>query len=316
MIIGRRRFLYTATGGLAAVATGCGRTAEPLPGPAAALGGDRDVTRVLAARPTVEGAGVHLRRALGSAALPLIDPFLLLDEMHSSDPQDFMPGFPRHPHRGFETVTYVIQGAVDHRDSVGNHGRLGSGSAQWMTAGHGIIHSEMPHDTPGGLWGLQLWVNLPASNKLMAPRYQDVAPETIPEIDVMDARVRLVAGSVGNVSGPVDGVVVAPTMFDVTVPAGGRFRHALPREHNAFVYVLDGALSVGPSGRTVAAGELAVLGPGEAAACASQSGGRMLLLAAAPINEPVARRGPFVMNTEAELDQAYADYKSGRLTEL
>jgi redox-sensitive bicupin YhaK (pirin superfamily) len=267
------------------------------------------------ARPTTEGAGVHLRRALGSQAMPLVDPFLLLDEMHSSDPADYVAGFPRHPHRGFETVTYVIHGAVEHRDSVGNKGRLVDGAAQWMTAGHGIIHSEMPRQTSGELWALQLWVNLPAKKKLIAPRYQDIAPETIPELDVGDARVRLVAGDVDGKTGAVDGIAVAPTMMDVSLPAGGKFRHVLPAGHAAFFYVLDGVANVGPEARAVNAGEIAVLGDGDAAACSTASGARMLLIAGAPIGEPVARRGPFVMNTEAELDQAYEDYRSGRLTE-
>jgi len=311
MLVGRRRFF----GGVAAMPWVVGCSAEPTAAPVVAKEGERAVLRVASAHPTVEGAGVHLRRALGSAAMPLLDPFLLLDEMHSSDPADYMAGFPRHPHRGFETVTYVIHGAVQHRDSVGNNGLLADGAAQWMTAGHGIVHSEMPRQTGGELWALQLWVNLPASKKLIAPRYQDVAPETIPELDVGDSRVRLVAGEIDGRLGVIDGIAVAPTLMDVAIPAGTAFRHPLPAGHTAFFYVLSGNVSVGPEARVVASGEIAVLGPGAAASCTTTTGARVLLIAGAPIGEPVARRGPFVMNTEAELDQAYEDYRAGRLTE-
>jgi redox-sensitive bicupin YhaK (pirin superfamily) len=277
----------------------------------------RDVERVVAAAPSRDGAGVSLRRALGGRALPLLDPFLLLDEIHSADPADYRAGFPQHPHRGFETVSYVLRGGFAHADSVGNHGLIADGGAQWMTAGHGIVHSEMPRPTATPeLWGLQLWVNLPAARKLIAPRYQDLGAAAIPTVTAGDATVRVIAGAVANRRGPVDGIDVAPTMLDVDVPAGGQLVHPLPGGDSAFVYVLAGELAIGERGATAGAGQLAVLTTGDELRVASARGGRGLVLAATPIGEPVARRGPFVMNSQAELDQAFADYRRGRLTSL
>jgi redox-sensitive bicupin YhaK (pirin superfamily) len=274
---------------------------------------ERDVVRVVDAQSTVDGAGVRLKRSLGSAALPLLDPFLLLDEFHSHKEEDFIAGFPSHPHRGFETVTYMIDGAVDHRDSLGNHGHLGPGSIQWMTAGRGIIHSEMPRAQGGTLWGFQLWVNLPASLKMTRPRYQDLAPERVPEIDVDGARVRLVAGAAFGRSGPVNGIVTAPSMLDVTLPPDGRFEHALPARHQVFAYVFDGAALLGRSSTQAGHGQIAVFGPGTVVRATSESGARMLLFSGEPIGEPVARRGPFVMNTDEEIERAIDDYRNGRL---
>ena len=278
----------------------------------------REVVQVIDAQPTIEGAGVHLRRSLGSRALPLLDPFLMLDEFHSDRPEDYAPGFPSHPHRGFETVTYMLDGAVEHRDSLGNHGHLGPGWTQWMTAGHGIIHSEMPVHEPSSLvmWGFQLWINLPAANKMVRPRYQDVAPAHIPEVVVDDATVRLVAGSVGGKIGPVDGIVTTPQMMDIKLGPRGSVRHAVPTSHNAFVYVFDGEAELGPGRAKVAAGQLAVLGAGELFTARTTPGARLLSFAGRPIGEPVARYGPFVMNTEDELRQAVDDYRTGRLTEI
>jgi redox-sensitive bicupin YhaK (pirin superfamily) len=291
-----------------------------LPGGAAAapaLG--REVVNVVDAQPTIEGAGVHLRRSLGSRALPLLDPFLMLDEFHSDRPEDYAPGFPSHPHRGFETVTYMLEGAVEHRDSLGNHGHLGPGYAQWMTAGHGIIHSEMPvHEASSTrMWGFQLWINLPAARKMVPPRYQDVAPGRIPEVTLDDAAVRLVAGAAGGKTGPVDGIVTAPQMLDIKLGPRGSVRHAVPAAHNAFVYVFDGEAELGSAGAKVSAGQLAVLGPGgDHLVARAASGARLLSFAGRPIGEPVARYGPFVMNTDDELRQAVDDYRSGRLTLL
>lgn len=275
----------------------------------------RDVERVVAAQPTVEGAGVRLRRSLGSRALPLLDPFLMLDEFHSDDPDDYVKGFPDHPHRGFETVTYMLEGAMEHRDSLGNRGRLGPGSAQWMTAGRGIIHSEMPKQERGLMWGFQLWVNLAAKKKMSRPRYQDIAPERIPDATQDGALVRVVAGEALGKFGPVDGIDIAPQMLDVKLGAGARFRQPIPRAHNAFVYVFDGAAQIGPAKKRVAAGELAVLGPGDSFVATAESNARLLLLSGAPIGEPVARYGPFVMNTDDEIKRAIDDYRGGRLTD-
>jgi redox-sensitive bicupin YhaK (pirin superfamily) len=309
-----RRPLLVATGiGIPAAAIAVG-TRSKGGGPA---GDERDVTQVVQAQSTRDGAGVRLRRALGSSALPMLDPFLLLDEMHSDRIEDYAPGFPTHPHRGFETVTYVIDGAVDHRDSLGNHGHLAGGSAQWMTAGHGIVHSEMPTHAPDStrLWGLQLWVNLPASQKMCRPRYQDIGPERVPDVRVDDAVVRVVAGEVGAVRGPVEGIVTAPEMVDVTLPAKGQLSHPVAATHNAFAYVLDGTVEMGPSRRPIPQGSVAVLGHGSHATMRSEGGARLLLFAARPIGEPVARSGPFVMNTEEELQQAWDDYRTGRLVQ-
>ncbi len=294
--------------------------AERLPPPGASgaaptpllVKGERGVARVVRAVPTTEGAGVHLRRSLGGRALSVLDPFLLLDEIHSDRREEFAAGFPEHPHRGFETVTYVIDGAMEHGDSLGNKGHLGPGAAQWMTAGRGIIHSEMPRSEKV-MWGFQLWVNLAAREKMKKPRYQDIRPENIPEVSVSGAKVRVVAGEAGGVRGPVDGIAIAPRFFDVTLGRGQRLAHALPASHNAFVYVIEGDALVGPDRTHAGSGDLAVLGAGEGALVSAESGARFLLLSGEPIGEPVARYGPFVMNTDEELKQAIADYRAGRL---
>jgi len=273
----------------------------------------RDVEHVTTALTSRDGAGVALRRSIGSSALPHLDPFLLLDEIHSADPADYTAGFPQHPHRGFETVSYVLRGGFLHRDSVGNHGLIADGGAQWMTAGHGIIHEEMPKQTHGTeLWGLQLWVNLPAARKMIRPRYQDLAPSAVPEFDIADARVRLVAGTVGSHQGPVDGIDIRPTMLDAALAPGATFSHPLPGADTAFAYVLEGEVTIGPT--QVTAGQLAVLGLGDQVVATSAHGGRFLLVSGTPLREPVARRGPFVMNTDDELRQAFADYQNGTLT--
>ncbi len=276
---------------------------------------ERAVVKRIDAQETREGAGVRLRRALGSQALSMLDPFLLLDEIHSERLEDQEPGFPTHPHRGFETVTYMIHGAVEHRDSLGNHGRLGPGCAQWMTAGHGIVHSEMPQSDGGLMWGFQLWVNLPAARKLVRPRYQDIPAERVVELSPDGAGLRLVAGELQGQRGPVEGIVTAPEVVDVRLPPGTRFARPLPVGHNAFAYVCEGECVLGAERTPVAAGQLAVLGPGELVSATSPRGGRMLLVAGRPIGEPVARYGPFVMNTQDELRQAVEDYRSGRLVD-
>ncbi len=275
---------------------------------------EREVKDRFDGQPTTDGAGVKLTRMLGSRALPMLDPFLMLDEFHSDKADDYIRGFPSHPHRGFETVTYMLHGAMEHKDSLGNQGRLSAGSTQWMTAGHGIVHSEMPKQENGLMWGFQLWVNLPAAKKLTKPRYQDLAPQTITELEIDDAHVRLVAGEAHGKRGPVDGIVTDPQMLDVAIAKRGGFTHAIPASHNAFALVFEGAVTLGTSRTRVAAGQIAVLGPGDRVTARSEEGGRMLLLAGRPLGEPVARYGPFVMNTDEELKQAVSDYHSGRLT--
>jgi len=303
--------------GAALTALGC-RSADSAAQPISTAKPARDVRAVsfvLDATPTLEGAGVRLRRSLGTRALSELDPFLLLDEIHSDRVEDYVKGFPTHPHRGFETVTYMISGIMEHRDSLGQGGQLPAGSAQWMTAGHGIVHSEMPNPDGNVFWGLQLWVNLPAAQKLTKPRYQNVAPDRIPELSVQGSRVRLVAGTLGGERGPVDGISVAPTLLDLRLPAGGSFEHEAPREHTLFAYVLEGHAELGGARRAASAGQLAVFGAGQVLAmrAAGSGGARVLVVAGRKIGEPVARRGPFVMNTEAELEQAYEDFRNGAL---
>jgi redox-sensitive bicupin YhaK (pirin superfamily) len=302
----RRRLLLGAAAAVpAAIAVASRRDEAKAPDARAVIG-------TYVAQRSRDGAGVNLRRALGGASLSMLDPFLLLDEMHSANPEDFIAGFPEHPHRGFETVTYMIGGAVEHADSLGNRGKIGPGAIQWMTAGRGVVHAEMPKLAASPeLWGFQLWVNLPRSHKMTKPRYQDIEASAVPELDVGDARVRLLAGKIGARRGPVDGVLVQPTVADVTIPAGGRFALDVPADHAAFAYVLAGVPRFG--GSSVPEGTIAVFGPGPAIAAAADQGARFLVCAAAPIKEPVARRGPFVMNTDEEIRQAFEDYRSGRL---
>jgi len=314
----RRDWLRSLALSLPAGALGLGacRSAESAAEPGQRVPRARDVRGVefvLDAAPTLEGAGVRLRRSIGSRALSVLDPFLLLDEIHSDRVEDYVKGFPTHPHRGFETVTYMLSGVMQHRDSLGQGGALVAGSAQWMTAGHGIVHSEMPNPDGKVFWGLQLWVNLPRADKLMRPRYQNVAPDRIPELSVAGLPVRLVAGKIGAERGPVDGISVEPTLLDVRLPAAAQFEQELPREQSAFAYLLEGTAELGAERRAVRAGQIAVFSSGQVLACRSAVGARLLVVAGRKIGEPIARRGPFVMNTEAEVEQAFEDYQNGTL---
>ncbi len=271
----------------------------------------RQVLRLSKGQPTSDGAGVRLNRVIGNHALGELDPFLLLDEFRSEDGADYIGGFPDHPHRGFETVTYMLAGRMRHRDNHGHSGLLGPGSVQWMTAGRGIVHSEMPEQEDGLMWGFQLWVNLPAKDKLTAPRYQEFDPAAVPLVEDAGVRIRVIAGRVGTIEGPIAGIATAPIFLDVALPAGGSFALDLPREHNAFAYPFEGEARIGAA--AVARGTLAVLGPGERIVLgAGTAPSRVLLAAARPLNEPVARYGPFVMNTQEQLRQAFVDFQSGR----
>ncbi len=273
----------------------------------------RAVERIGRGTPASDGAGVRLNRIIGKPGLPDLDPFLLLDEFRSDDAADYVAGFPDHPHRGFETVTYMLAGRMRHGDNHGNVGLLRPGSVQWMTAGRGIVHSEMPEQENGLLWGFQLWVNLPAADKMTAPRYQDIEPEAIPTVELEGGvRVKIIAGEVGGRRGPVTGVATDPTYLDISLPAGATFLHGLPADYTAFAYVFDGAARVGAE--TVRRGELAVLGPGDVIGIAADGpeAARLILVAGRPLHEPIAKYGPFVMNTEAQLQQAFADYRAGR----
>ena len=277
----------------------------------------RAVKRIVTAQEASEGAGVRIRRSIGTPELDHLDPFLLLDEFKSDQPSDYVAGFPDHPHRGFETVTYMLAGSMEHKDHKGNHGNLVAGSVQWMTAGRGIIHSEMPRQDRGLMWGFQLWVNLPARDKMTEPRYQDIPPERIPEVQAGGgATARVIAGERDGVKGPVSGVATQPLYLDVRIPAGGAFAQELPAHHTAFAYVFEGEAELGggpgAQGQRLGAGRLAVLGEGErVAATAGGAGARLLLVAAAPLREPIARYGPFVMNTREEIAQAFRDFQAG-----
>jgi redox-sensitive bicupin YhaK (pirin superfamily) len=260
---------------------------------------------------TSDGAGVRLSRAIASGELDHLDPFLLLDEFRSDDPSDYIAGFPDHPHRGFETVTYMLAGKMEHADHAGNRGLLVGGGAQWMTAGRGIVHSETPKQEDGLMWGFQLWVNLPAASKMTAPRYQDIDPSAIPEVKVEHGSVRVIAGSFAGAAGPVKGIVTDPVYLDVRLDAEGRFETAIPEDHTAFVYVYDGGGSVGAT--VLSPKTLGVLSKGDrVAARAGGEGFRFLCIAARPLNEPIARYGPFVMNTREEIHQAFEDFRNGR----
>ncbi len=313
--VGRRSFLAAAPAG-ALWAAGCRSTTDAPIDPRKASAEARGIAQVVAAQQTKDGAGVALGRTIGSRALPLLDPFLMLDEIRSDSPGDYLKGFPDHPHRGFETVTIMIDGAMEHRDSVGNHGRLAPGSVQWMTAGRGIIHSEMPKQESGLLWGFQLWVNLPRRLKMTAPRYQDIQRPDVPETSLAGGPTRVLAGSAADIRGPVEGIVVRPTMLDVTFAPGARLELEVAPAHNGFVYLLSGSLDAGPEARRITPRELGVLGTGSTfVATAGGDGARALVVSAEPIGEPIARRGPFVMNTEDELQRAFDDYRAGRLTD-
>jgi redox-sensitive bicupin YhaK (pirin superfamily) len=273
---------------------------------------ERTVTRVVHAVPTSDGAGVRLNRAIANAELDALDPFLLLDEFRSDDPSDYIAGFPDHPHRGFETVTYMLAGKMEHADHAGNRGLLVGGGAQWMTAGRGLIHSETPKQEDGLMWGFQLWVNLPAKSKMTAPRYQDIDPSAIPEVKTEGGTVRVIAGTFGRTTGPVQGIVTDPVYLDVRLDAGGGFETPVPEDHTAFVYAYQGSGTVGST--TLAPKSLGILSKGETirARAAGNSDFRFLCIAAKPLNEPIARYGPFVMNTREEIQQAFEDFRNGR----
>ncbi|MCW2308417.1 pirin family protein [Rhodobium gokarnense] len=263
-----------------------------------------------------DGAGVRMRRMLGTPRFDFLDPFLMLDWFHSDQPQDYLAGFPDHPHRGFETVTYLLHGRMRHADNRGNAGVIEPGGIQWMTAGSGIVHSEMPEQENGLLSGFQLWINLPAKDKMVPAGYQEFAPDRIPVEERAGATLRVITGTTsGGVSGPVVDRPTDPFFADIYLDPGATLDEAIGGERNAFVLVHDGTLTLaGANGpETLGIGHLAVLGTGDVvSATAGEDGAKFLLIAARPLSEPVARAGPFVMNTEAELHQAFADFQNGR----
>ncbi|MCD9046232.1 pirin family protein [Luteimonas sp. MHLX1A] len=265
--------------------------------------------------PASDGAGVRLTRVIGSPQLPDLDPFLLLDEFGTDRAEDYIAGFPEHPHRGFETVTYMLDGRMRHRDNKGHEGLLVPGGVQWMTAGSGLVHSEMPEQEAGRMRGFQLWVNLPARDKMTAPRYQEFGPERIPLVRPAEGvEVRVIAGEVDGVAGPIAQPATDPLYLDLALDAGRDWTHLLPEGHNAFVYVYEGALTVGEGddARPLPAQELAVLGGGDVLRLRADVATRAIIVAGRPLREPVARHGPFVMNTREELMQAFVDFQEGR----
>ena len=286
-------------------------TIPPLPADAQVA----HVGRIVRGQATSDGAGVRLTRMIGTSQLPDLDPFLMLDEFGTDRPEDYLAGFPEHPHRGFETVTYMLEGRMRHKDNHGNEGVLVPGSVQWMTAARGLLHSEMPEQVEGRMRGFQLWVNLPARDKMGEPRYQEFAPERIPAVQpAHGVVVKVIAGSVGDVSGPIAQPATDPVYLDITLAAGAAWQYPVPEGHNAFVYVFEGgaAIGAGENVRTVAARELAVLAGGpHVRISAGEAGARLILVAGRPLREPVARHGPFVMNTREELMQAFVDLQQG-----
>jgi quercetin 2,3-dioxygenase len=274
---------------------------------------ERSILRRIRGTDTSDGAGVKLKRIIGQPGLDMLDPFLLLDEFRSDQAGDYIAGFPEHPHRGFETVTYMLAGHMQHGDNHGNRGDLTPGSVQWMTAGRGILHSEMPQQENGLMWGFQLWVNLPAKDKMIEPRYQDIGPERIPEVHPAEGvTVKVIAGSLGDATGPVSGIVTSPVYLDIAVEPGAGIEIPLPEGHHAFAYVFDGT-DAQVAGEKLSRSELAVLSKGSSVRIAGrESPARVLLVAGQPLNEPVARYGPFVMNTPEQIHEAIADFRAGK----
>jgi quercetin 2,3-dioxygenase len=292
----------------------------------------RKIAKVLKSRPTIEGAGVHLKRAFGFGQVPTFDPFLMLDDFRSDDPDHYLKGFPWHPHRGIETITYVLRGDVEHGDSMGNKGTISSGDVQWMTAGSGIIHQEMPKgDEDGSMYGFQLWANLPRSHKMMEPRYRDVKSDQIPEV-LLDngTKIRIICGKVGNEQGPVKDIVIDPEYLDITVPSGSEFTHTTKRGHTVFAYIIGGKgyfckqktpFSYETEGLNyfdmktdpvLNNGDLVLFADGDQVMVSTEEDSvRFLLISGKPIGEPIAWYGPIVMNTRDELRVAFEEYNNG-----
>ncbi|HWT15384.1 MAG TPA: pirin family protein [Patescibacteria group bacterium] len=273
----------------------------------------REIAHWFPGRAAEDGAGVKLTRLLDPQLARQADPFLMLDEFRSDQAQDYIAGFPPHPHRGFETVTYMIDGRMRHRDNQGNQGDLGPGSVQWMTAARGIVHEEMPQQENGMLWGYQLWINLPAAMKMGAPGYQDIEADRIPTVALASgAQVRVIAGRFEDTTGPVANRPTEPHYLDVQLPKGARFAWTSPVGHTAFVQGVSGLTRVGTQIRPLRERELVMLGTGERIELAAESDARVLVITGKPIGEPIAAYGPFVMNTPDEIRQAFDDFRSGR----
>jgi redox-sensitive bicupin YhaK (pirin superfamily) len=276
----------------------------------------RRIERIIEPQAVVEGAGVRLKRSIGTQTLDYLDPFLLLDHFDSRERRDYEAGFPLHPHRGIETVTYILSGVVRHKDTLGNSGTIGAGDVQWMTAGRGIMHEEMPQVRPEGITGFQLWVNLPANLKMTPPRYQNIIAAEIPEIKRNDGTtIRLITGKFDGAEGPVSGIAANPIYLDVSIPSQSKFTQAIDRSSAAFAYLFQGAakFSAGDkAGKLVSAPRLVVLSAGDFVdVITEESPARLLLVSGKPLGEPIARYGPFVMNTRDEIEQALRDLRQG-----
>jgi len=277
----------------------------------------REIEQIIEPQPVTEGAGVRLKRSIGTPKLDYLDPFLLLDHFQSTHPGDYEAGFPLHPHRGIETVTYVLTGEVRHKDTLGNSGSIGAGDIQWMTAGRGIMHEEMPQVRPEGIAGFQLWVNLPAKFKMIKPRYQEIRSVEIPEIKKEHGeKIRVISGTVAGIAGPVTDIAANPVYLDVSIPARTSFRHPIERGHAAFAYVFEGEARFAggekEDGTKVTHPKLVVLGDGDYVQVATdETPVRFLLVSGKPLHEPVARYGPFVMNTEEEIEQTLRELQEG-----
>lgn len=273
----------------------------------------RKVARAFESSPTIEGAGVHLRRAFGPSEVPEFDPFLMLDDFRGTDPAQYSAGFPWHPHRGIETVTYVLEGTVTHGDSMGNRGTIGPGDVQWMTAGSGIIHEEMPGgDERGHMGGFQLWANLPETHKMIEPRYCDVSSAQIPEAEGDGACIRVICGRVADVEGPVRDIVTSPTYLDVTIGPDTKWSIPAPEERTLIAYVFQGRVFFDDDRPAFGDGTVVLFGRGDVLRASTQEeGARFLLLSGKPLREPIAWRGPIVMTTEEDLRKAFAEYRDG-----
>jgi len=277
----------------------------------------RKVLEIIEPQMVMEGAGVRLKRSIATRRLDYLDPFLLFDHFGSDDPDDYLAGFPMHPHRGIETVTYMLAGVVHHRDSMGNSGTIGAGDVQWMTSGRGILHEEMPQPRQGEMAGFQLWVNLPAKLKMTPPRYQEIPSDLMPEIKREDGvKIRVIAGAVDGVQGPVTEIAADPIYLDVSIPPNGSFHHPIERGHSAFAYVFEGEGTFGITderdGKTVSHPKLVVFDDGDSVKVhTTRHPVRFLLVSGKPLHEPIARYGPFVMNTREEIKQALRDLQDG-----
>jgi redox-sensitive bicupin YhaK (pirin superfamily) len=277
----------------------------------------RSVERIIQGQAVMDGAGVKINRVLTQPLQRRLDPFLMLDNFGSDQANDYIAGFPSHPHRGFETVTYMLEGRMRHKDSAGNEGLLTNGGVQWMTAGRGVIHSEMPEQEDGVMEGFQLWLNLPAKDKMREPWYRDFNGDEVPVFTTADGvKVKVIAGSSHGVAGAVQREVTEPIYIDIDIPAGAAFSQALPEGHNAFIFTYRGAVKVGD--KAVDSGRMAILAntPGaDGVTVQATEASRLILIAGRPLNEPIAQYGPFVMNTQAEIFAAVEDFRAGKLGE-